>query len=63
MKSRMSLKMAHVRSKIMLQGPILEIPCVCSRSHILGPILMKLGQNVCLDEISAMHESWSKCLP
>ena len=33
-------------------GHILENPCVCSRGHIFSPILMKLGQNVCLDEIS-----------
>ena len=33
-------------------GQILEKPCVRSRGHIFSPILMKLGQNVCLDEIS-----------
>ena len=27
------------------------LPCVRSRSHILSPIIMKLDQNVCLDEI------------
>ena len=32
-------------------GQILEKPCVCSRGHIFGPIIMKLGQNVCLDVI------------
>ena len=26
----------------------LKKPCVSSRGHIFGPILMKLGQNVCL---------------
>ena len=26
--------------------------CVCSRGHISSQILTKLGQNVCLDEIS-----------
>ena len=31
---------------------ISEKPCVCSRSHIFGPLLMKLGQNICLDEVS-----------
>ena len=28
------------------------LPCVCSRRHIFSPIIMKLGQNVCLDKIS-----------
>ena len=27
------------------------LPCVCSRGHIFSPIIMKLGQNVCLHEI------------
>ena len=29
----------------------LFLPCVCSRGHIFSPILMKLGQNICLNEI------------
>ena len=33
-------------------GQILEKPCVCSQKHIFSPIIMKLGQNVCLDEMS-----------
>ena len=28
------------------------LPCVHSRGHIFSPILMKLGQNVCLNKIS-----------
>ena len=44
--------MGNVGSKTRSQGQILEKPCVCSRSHILSPIFMKLGQNVCLDKIS-----------
>ena len=43
--------MGHVGSKTRSQGQILEKPCVCSRGHIFSPIIMKLGQNVCLDEI------------
>ena len=42
---------------------ISEKPCVCSRVHIFRPITMKLGQNVCLDEISDEFEtgsSWVK---
>ena len=48
-KSRTSLKLGHVGSKTMSLGQILEKPCVHSRGHILSPILLKLGQNVCLD--------------
>ena len=51
MKSRAILKMGHVSSKSRSQGQILEKPCVRSRGHIFSPILMKLDQNVCLDEI------------
>ena len=28
------------------------LACVCSRGHIFSLIIMKRGQNVCLDEIS-----------
>ena len=44
-------------------GQILEKPCVPSRGHIFSPIIMKLGQNVCFDEISDEVENgshWSK---
>ena len=59
-------------------GQILGKPCVCSRGHIFSPIIMKLDQNVFLDEVSDKveigscrvknifqsdyHESWSGCL-
>ena len=33
-------------------GQVLEKPYVCSRGYIFSPIIMKLGQNVCLDKIS-----------
>ena len=55
-KSRTSSKLGHVGPKIRSLGQILEKPCVRSRGHILSPILMKLGQNVCLDEISEEFE-------
>ena len=45
------LKMGHVGSKTRSPGLILEKAFVCSRGHIYGLIVMKLGQNVCLDEI------------
>ena len=32
------------------------LPCVRSRGHIFSPILMKLGQNVCLNKISDEFE-------
>ena len=48
----MSLKMGHVGSKTRLLGQILEKPSVRSRGHIFSPIIMKRGQNVCLNEIS-----------
>ena len=48
MKSRTCLKTGNFGSKIRPQGQILEKPCVCSRGHILVPIIIKLGQNVCL---------------
>ena len=53
MKSRMSLKMVHVRLKNRSQVKILEKPCVCTRGHIFSPIMMKLGQDVFL------IKSWS----
>ena len=40
-------------------GHISGEPCVCSRGHILSPIIMKLGQNICLDEISDKYENES----
>ena len=54
-KSRMSLKIGHVGSETRSIGQILEKPCVCCR----GPIVMKLCQNVCLDEISEDFENGS----
>ena len=51
-KSRMSSKLGHVGWKTRSLDQILEKPCARSRGHIFSPILMKLGQNVCLDEDS-----------
>ena len=51
--------MGHVRSKTRSPGQILEKPCVCSRGQIFSPIIMKLGQNVCLDKISHKFENGS----
>ena len=59
MKSQTSLKMGHVRLKTRSLGQILEKPCVRSRGHIFSPIIRKLGQNVCLDEISGRLKNGS----
>ena len=47
--------MSHVGSKTRSLGHIFEKPCVRSRGHIFSLIIMKLGQNVCLDE----SKSWA----
>ena len=54
MTSQICVKMGQVRSKTRSVGQILEKTCVCSRGHIFSQIIVKLGQNVCLDEI--LHE-------
>ena len=59
MKSRTSLKTGYVGSKTRSLGQILEKPCIRSRGHIFSPFIMKLCQNVCLDEISYQFENWS----
>ena len=59
MKSQMSSKMAHFESKTRSLGQILEKPCLPSRGHIFSPLIMKLGQNVCLDGISNDFENGS----
>ena len=56
-KPQMSLKMGHVESETRSLCQILEKPCVHSRGHIFSPIIMKLGQNVCLDETSDEFEN------
>ena len=60
MKSRTSSKMGHVGSKTRSLGQILEKPCVRSRGHIFSRILMKVGQDVCLDDISDEFENGSR---
>ena len=59
MKSWTSSKMGHLESKTRTLGQILEKPCVCSGGHIFNPIIMKLGQNVILGEISDEFENGS----
>ena len=44
----------YVRSKIRSPGQTLGKPYVRSKGHIFSPIIMKFGQNVCLDEISSL---------
>ena len=62
MKSWMSLKMAHVGLKTRSLGHLKKKkkkPSVPSRGHIFNLILMKLGQNICLDEISDKFKNGS----
>ena len=40
-------------------GQVLEKPFVRSRGHIFSLIIMKHGQNVCLDKISNKFENGS----
>ena len=56
MKSQTGWKWVMLGQKL---GQILEKRCVRSRGHIFRPTFMKLGQNVCLDEISDMYENGS----
>ena len=51
--------MCHVGSKTRSLGQILEKPSVRSRGHNFGSIVMKLGQNVCLDKIFDKFENGS----
>ena len=51
--------MGYVGSKTRSLGQMLEKPCVRCRGHRFSPIIMKLGQNVCLDEISDEFENGS----
>ena len=49
--------MGHVGLKTRSLRHVLEKPCVLSKGHIFSPILMKLGQNVCIDNISDEFET------
>ena len=51
--------MGHVGSKTRSVGQISEKPYVHSRGHIFSPNIIKLGQNVCLDEIWYRFENGS----
>ena len=57
----MNLKMGHGGSKTRSLSQNLQKPCVCTIGNIFSPIVMKLGQKVCLDEISGEFENGS-CL-
>ena len=55
-----SVKMGDFGSKTRSAGQILEKPCERSRGHIFSPILMKVGQNVCLYKILGEYENRCK---
>ena len=59
MKSWPSSKLGHVGSKTRSLGQIIQKACEHSRGYIYGPILMKVGQNDCLNEILAKFETGS----
>ena len=61
MKSQLSLKLGNVKSKTRSPGQILGKPCIHPCSHIFSLILMKLGQNVCLNEILAKMKKNGLC--
>ena len=46
-------------SKTRSLGQVLEKPCVCSKGHIFRQIIMKFGQNSCLDEVLDEYENGS----
>ena len=52
--------MGHVGSKTMSLGQIIGKPCVRSRGHIFSRILMKVGQDVSLDDILDEFENGSR---
>ena len=58
---RSSSNMDHPGSKTRSVGQIIEKPCEHSRGHSFGPIIIKLAQNDCLDNISVKFECGS-CL-
>jgi len=54
--SWLSSNMGQVGLKTRSPGQILGNSCLHSRGYICDPILMKLGQNVCFDNILAKVE-------
>ena len=54
-----SSKKGHVRLKTRSLGQISEKPCVHYGGHIFSPIIMKPGQNICLEEVSHEFENVS----
>ena len=57
--SRPSSNLGHMGSRTRSLGQIIGKPCVHSIGHTFGPILMKLGQNVDIDEILDEFENGS----
>ena len=51
-----SLNMDHIKSKTRSIGQISLKPCSASRGSIVALIIMKLYQNVCLDDILVEFE-------
>ena len=54
------LRVSYCDSAVSIVSSVVNfLACVCSRGHIFSPIGMKLGQNVCLDEVSDEFENGS----
>ena len=51
---------SHGGPKNRSAGQVLENLCACHRSHIFSPVLLKDGQDVCLDDILDKLENGSK---
>ena len=59
MMSRSSLNLGHVGSETRSVGQIEETSCLHTRHHIFDPVLMKLGQNMCLGDVWVKFDSRS----
>ena len=61
MKSRTSSNLGHGRSKSKSQAQVIEKPLFHIRPHIFGPICMKFGLNVSLNNDLEEYKIWVTC--
>ena len=54
-----SLKMSYIKLITRSAGQILKKPCMHHRGHVFSPVLLKDGQNVCLDDVMNEFENWT----
>ena len=62
MKPLSGSNMGHVESKTRSVGQIIEKPSEHNAGHIIHPVIMKICQNVCLDETSVKFQYGSCCI-